>query len=59
MSTNEHTEIDMTEALAQRVRAGESIYVTGPMSEAAGKMHVALVNRLCETTGMPVHVIHS
>lgn len=59
MNTNEHTEIDMTEALAQKVRAGEPIYVMGSMSEAAGKMHVALVNRLRETTGMPVHVIHS
>jgi len=59
MNTNEHTEIDMTEALAQKVRAGEPIYVTGPMSETAGTMHVALVNRLRELTGMPVHVIHN
>lgn len=59
MNTNEHPEIDMTKALVHKVRAGGPIYVAGPMSEAAGKMHVAVVNRLRETTGMPVHVIHN
>ena len=59
MSTNEHNEIDMIEALAQKVRAGEPIYITGPLNDAVGKMHLATVNRLREMTGMPVHVIHN
>lgn len=58
MSTNERNEIDMIDVLAQKVRAGEPIYVTGPLDEVQGKTHVALINRLRETTGMPVHVIH-
>jgi len=61
MSPNEHNEIDMIEALAQKVRADEPIYVTvtPPLNDAAGKMHLATVNRLREMTGMPVHVIYN
>lgn len=59
MNTNESNEIDMIEALAARVRAGQPIYVTGPLSDVPGKMHIAMVNRLREMTSMPVHVIHN
>ena len=59
MSTNDHYEVDMIEPLAEKVRAGEPIHVTGPLDDVQGKLHVALVNRLREMTGMPVHVIHS
>lgn len=61
MSTNEQNtrqEVDMFDALAARVRAGEPIYVSGTLDDVSGKMHIAMVNRLREMTGMPVHIIH-
>ena len=58
MNTNGSNEIDMIEALEARVRAGQPIYVTGPLRDVSGKMHIAMVNRLREMTGMPVIVIH-
>ncbi|WP_402721309.1 hypothetical protein [Janthinobacterium rivuli] len=59
MSTNESKEIDMIEALAARVRAGQPIYVKGPLNDVSGMMHIEMVNRLREMTGMPVNVIHN
>lgn len=58
MSTNGSNENDMIEALEARVRAGQPIHVTGPLNDVSGKMHIAMVNRLREMTGMPVIVIH-
>ena len=52
-------EIDLFDALAARVRAGQPIHVTGPLDETLGRMHLAMVNRLRADTGLPVHVIHS
>jgi hypothetical protein len=31
MNTGEHNEIDMIDALGQKVRSGEPIYVSGPL----------------------------
>ena len=56
---NGSIEIDMIEALATRVRAGQPIHVTGSLNDISGKMHIAMVNRLREMTGMPVQVIHN
>lgn len=53
------TEVDMFDALAARVRAGEPIHVSGQLDEVQGRLHVALVNRLRRETGLPVHVVHS
>ena len=59
MTIIENNEIDMFEVLADKVRAGEPIHVTGPLSDVVGKMHLAMVRRLRETTGLPVHVVYS
>lgn len=59
MGTLENNDIDMAVVLAEKVRAGEPIYVTGPLTGVAGELHVAMINRLREMTGMPVYVIHN
>lgn len=52
-------EIDMVEAIASRVRTDNPVHVMGPLDDVQGRLHVALVNRLRQESGKPVHVIHS
>ena len=65
MSQNPNTqpdnrsEVDLFDVFAARVRAGEPIHVTGPQDDVQGRLHAALVNRLRQETGKPVHVIHN
>lgn len=54
-----HTEVDLFEVLAARVRAGEPIHITGPLGGAVGELHLAIVSRLRSETGLPVRVIYS
>lgn len=58
MDTNEPNEIDLLDALSERVRAGEPIHVTGPFDEVQGKLHIAMLNRLLGR-GLPVQVVYS
>lgn len=50
---------DSYQLLEESVRNGQPIYLTGELSDTTSKLHVATVNKLLQTTGMPVTVIHS
>lgn len=60
MSTQEVQKVvDLDEVLADRVRAGQAIHVSGPLDEVQAKLHATTINRLMRDTGLPVTVIHS
>ena len=55
----EHSEVDIYEVLADRVRAGEPIHINGPIDGVVGQLHLALVARLRRETGLAVRVIYA
>lgn len=55
----QHPEVDLFEVLAARVRASESICITGPREGPVGQIHLATISRLRAGTGLPVRVIYS
>lgn len=60
MSTQETIpEVELNNVLADRVRAGQPIHVSGPLNDIQAKLHAAAVNRLMQDTGLTVTVIHS
>jgi len=54
-----HTEVDLFEVLAARVRAGEPIHITGPLDGSTGQLHLATIAKLRAETGLPVRVVYS
>lgn len=54
-----HPEVDMFEVLAERVRAGEPIHITGPLDVPVGQIHLATIDKLRRETGLMVQVIYS
>ena len=52
-------EVPVLEALVERVRAGETIYVTGPLDGLTGRMKLVMIDQLRSKAGMPVRVIFS
>lgn len=52
-------DVTLNDVLTDRVRAGQAIYVSGPLDEIQAKLHVADINRLMVDTCMPVTVIYS
>ena len=54
----ESTEVDLMDALATRVRAGEPIHINGPLDGPVANAHLSMVARLRSETGMPVHIIY-
>ena len=52
-------EIDMNQVMADRVRAGQPIYVAGHLDDVNAKLHAATVNRLMAETGLSVTVVHT
>ena len=52
-------EINLTDMLAERVRAGQPIHVSGQLDDVNARLHAATVNRLMVETGLPVTVIHT
>lgn len=57
--SNPSKEIILTNMLAERVRAGQPIYVAGQLDEVNARLHAATVNRLMVETVLPVTVIHT
>jgi len=55
----EDEEIEMVAVLSKKVRSGEPICMTSPMTNSQAASHIAMVRRLRETTGKPVHVIYN
>lgn len=53
------SEVDLVDVIAARVQTGKPVYVTGPLDDAQGRLHVAMINRLRNETGKPIHVIHN
>lgn len=58
-NTDNNSEIDLSQAMADRVRAGEPIHVVMPTNESLLRLHLAAINRLRTETGMPVHVVYN
>lgn len=54
-----HTEVDLFEVLAARVRAGEPIHITGPLDGLVGQLHLATITKLRAETGLPVRVVYN
>lgn len=52
-------EINLTDMLAERVRAGQPIYVAGPLGDIQAKLHATTINLLMAETGLSVTVIHT
>ncbi len=52
-------ELNLTDILAQRVRAGKPRCVQGAMDESQARMHAQTINDLLQETGLPVTVIHT
>lgn len=52
-------EVSISEVLAARVRAGEPIHVSGPLTGTLGKVHIAAIEKVRAETGLPVHVVFS
>ena len=58
-NTERPPEIDLFQALATKVRAGEPVHIALPASEPLLRLHLATITRLRNETGMPVHVIYN
>ena len=52
-------EINLTDMLTMRVRAGQPIYVTCPLGDMQAKLHAKMINRLMVETSLSVTVIHT
>jgi len=52
-------EVDMYSQLVALVREGKPIYVNGQLSEQQITLHMSVVKRLREETGMAVQVVYS
>ena len=62
MNTNNpetHTDVDLLEILAERVRAGEPIHITGPLDGSVGQLHLVTIAKLRAETGLPVRVVYN
>jgi len=58
LQAGERPVIDLGDVLKQRVIEGQPLVVTGKLDDAMAKMHATTVNRLLETTGQAVTVVH-
>lgn len=54
-----YTEVDLLEVLSERVRAGESIHIAGPLDGSVGQIHLATIAKLRAETGLPVRVVYN
>lgn len=55
--TADAPEVDLHEVLVAKVRAGEPIYIAGPLDGPDGHVHLETISRLRSETGLPVRVI--
>lgn len=58
-NTDNSTEIDLFEVMAEKVRAGKPVHIEIPATEPLLRLHLGTIKRLRAKTGMPVHVIYN
>jgi len=59
MAMMDSPDLDLSDVLAARVRAGEPIHISGPLDGPIGLAHLATISRLRAETGLAVRVIYS
>lgn len=59
IDTGGQKEVEMYSQLVALVRAGKPIYVNGQLNEQQTTLHMSVIQRLREETGMSVQVVYS